>query len=78
MRIMGLAYQAGKHVHDDKVRYEEVEGVRIEFRGQEQDARWRRVCVDGKIVSVDENGWVEVRRERGERSVLDVVVGLIN
>lgn len=74
MRIMGLAYQGGKHVDDGAVRYEEIEGLRIEFEGaEEEEGRWRRVCVDGKIVRVEAGGWVEVRRE--ERRVLDVVVG---
>jgi diacylglycerol kinase family enzyme len=64
MRIMGLAYQGGKHVNDDMVRYEAIEGLRIEF--DEEDDRWRRVCVDGKIVRVDKGGWVELRK--GSRS----------
>ncbi|KAH7380036.1 ATP-NAD kinase-like domain-containing protein [Pyrenochaeta sp. MPI-SDFR-AT-0127] len=71
MRIMGLAYQGGKHVDDPAVRYEAIDGLKIEFQGDE-DGRWRRVCVDGKIVRVEGNGWVEVRKE--ERRVLDVVV----
>jgi diacylglycerol kinase family enzyme len=72
MRIMGLAYQDGKHVEDSAVRYEAIEGLRIEFQGKEKDARWRRICVDGKIVRVEEDGWVELRKE--ERRVLDVIV----
>lgn len=72
MRIMGLAYQGGKHVGDGKVRYESIEGLRVEF--EEGEGRWRRVCVDGKIVRVEEGGWVEVRKGDGEGSVLDVVV----
>jgi diacylglycerol kinase family enzyme len=60
MRIMGLAYQGGKHVEEEGVRYEAVEGVKIEF--EEEEERWRRVCVDGKIVVVEKGGWVEVRR----------------
>lgn len=72
MRIMGLAYQGGKHVDDEKVRYEDIDGLRIEFKGKEEDARWRRICVDGKIVKVEKDGWVELRKE--ERRVLDVVV----
>ncbi|KAF2828648.1 hypothetical protein CC86DRAFT_196230 [Ophiobolus disseminans] len=70
MRIMGLAYQGGKHVEDGKVRYEESDGLKVEF--QEKEDRWRRVCVDGKIVRVEEGGWVEVRK--GGKSVVDVVV----
>ncbi|OAL49652.1 hypothetical protein IQ07DRAFT_654133 [Pyrenochaeta sp. DS3sAY3a] len=72
MRIMGLAYQGGKHVGDGAVRYEKAEGMRVAFEGREEEGRWRRVCVDGKIVRVDGEGWVEVRL--GGRPVLEVVV----
>ncbi|KAF2872066.1 ATP-NAD kinase-like domain-containing protein [Massariosphaeria phaeospora] len=71
MRIMGLAYQGGKHVEDPAVLYEAIDGLRIEFQGKEEDARWRRICVDGKIVRVEKDGWVELRKE--PRRVLDVV-----
>ncbi|CAO2648074.1 Nn.00g089960.m01.CDS01 [Neocucurbitaria sp. VM-36] len=71
MRIMGLAYQGGKHVDDPAVRYEAIDGLRIELKDL-GDARWRRICVDGKIVRVERDGWVEIRKE--ERRVLDVVV----
>jgi diacylglycerol kinase family enzyme len=70
MRIMGLAYQGGKHVDDDMVRYEGIDGLRIELA--EEEGRWRRVCVDGKIIRVEKGGWIEVRKRVG--SVLDVVV----
>jgi diacylglycerol kinase family enzyme len=73
MRIMGLAYQGGKHVEEEDVRYEAIDGLRIEFRGLESDGRWRRICVDGKIVRVERDGWVEVKKSR-ERGMLDVVV----
>ncbi|OCL14666.1 hypothetical protein AOQ84DRAFT_15131 [Glonium stellatum] len=71
MRIMGLAYQGGLHVKEPGVGYEEIEGLRIEFGGLEEEARGRRVCVDGKIVVVEKEGWVEFRKEK--RRVLDVV-----
>ena len=45
--------------------------MRIEFGGQEAEGRWRRVCVDGKIVRVEEDGWVELRKD--SRRVLDIV-----
>jgi diacylglycerol kinase family enzyme len=73
MRIMGLAYQGGKHVEEEDVRYESIDGLRIEFRGAEEEERWRRVCIDGKIVRVEADGWVEVRKSQG-KGVLDVVV----
>lgn len=70
MRIMGLAYQGGKHVEDEMVTYEAIEGLRIDMK--ETDERWRRVCVDGKIVLVEEGGWVEIRK--GKAGVVEVCV----
>lgn len=70
MRILGLAFAGGKHVDDDNVGYDNIEGMRIDF--DEDDSRWRRVCVDGKIIQVTKDGWVEVRKEL--HAVLDLVV----
>lgn len=61
MQVMGKAYQGGKHVEDSLVGYEAVTGLRIEFN--EDEARWRRVCIDGKIVRVEKGGWVEARTD---------------
>lgn len=61
MHLMTLAYQGGQHVHEKVVTYTEVERLRIEF--QEEDEKWRRVCVDGKIIAVQQEGWMEVRKE---------------
>lgn len=72
MRIMGLAAQGGLHVGDDSVGYDDIDGMRIDF--EEEDGRWRRVCIDGKIVRVEESGWVEVRP--GQRDVLDIIADL--
>ena len=71
MRLMGLAYQGGKHVDETAIQYEAIDGLRIDFQGLEEDGRWRRVCVDGKIVRVESDGWVEVRKDA--RRVLHVV-----
>lgn len=70
MRIMAKAEQGGLHVKENAVIYEDITGLRIDF--EEDDALWRRVCVDGNIVQVNEGGWLEVRRE--PRDVLDVLV----
>ncbi|KAK4693219.1 hypothetical protein P7C71_g4140, partial [Lecanoromycetidae sp. Uapishka_2] len=70
MKILGLAFQGGGHVENEAVGYEDIEGMRIDF--DEPDSRWRRVCVDGKIIRVGEGGWVEVRKSAG-RGVLDIV-----
>jgi diacylglycerol kinase family enzyme len=64
MQLLTGAYQGGKHVEDERVSYQEISGLRIEF--DEEDARWRRVCIDGKIVRVEQGGWVEVRNGAGE------------
>lgn len=69
MKIMGAAYKGGKHVEDEQVEYDEIEALRIKFK--ENDARWRRVCVDGKIVLVEEGGYVEVARCEG--GVVDLI-----
>ena len=69
MRILGLAFAGGRHIGENTVNYHEIEGLRIEF--EEPDSRWRRICVDGKIISVGEGGWMEMRREA--RDVLDLI-----
>jgi hypothetical protein len=61
MRLMMLAYQGGKHIEDELVTYEEIERLRIDFR--EDLERWRRVCIDGKIVAVGQGGWMELAKE---------------
>lgn len=61
MRLLGLAYQDGRHVHDPVVTYAEVEGFRVVL--QEEDEKWRRICIDGKVIVVEEGGWMEVRKE---------------
>ncbi|KAL9637700.1 MAG: hypothetical protein Q9204_001773 [Flavoplaca sp. TL-2023a] len=59
MRLMGMAMQAGGHEKDDMAQYAPINGLKINFN--ESDSRWRRVCVDGKIIKVDEGGLLEVR-----------------
>jgi diacylglycerol kinase family enzyme len=70
MRLMTLAYQGGKHVEDQLVTYQEVDGIRISFDGMEEDGRWRRICLDGKIIRIESDGWVEIRPET--RSYLNI------
>ncbi|KAA8649234.1 diacylglycerol/lipid kinase family protein [Aspergillus tanneri] len=61
MQLMTHAYCGGQHVGEEGVFYSEIEGFKIEFN--EIDERWRRVCIDGKIVVVENGGWMEVRKE---------------
>lgn len=72
MRLMSKAYQGGLHVNDEAVTYTEIEGFRIDFR--ENDERWRRVCIDGKVVAVEQGGWMEVHRE--PRCLLNLVASI--
>lgn len=69
MEAMTKAYQGGKHVEDEIVGYDETRGVNVRF--DEDDGRWRRVCVDGKIIRVEQGGWVEVKM--GVEGVIDLI-----
>ena len=68
MHVLQGAFAGGSHIGEDSVLYEPIESMRIEFA---DDSHWRRVCVDGKIVRVGENGWVSVEREA--RDILDLI-----
>lgn len=65
-----MAYKDGSHIEEEGVGYGTIGGLRIDF--DEEDGRWRRICVDGTIVKVPEGGWMEVKT--CEESFLDVVV----
>ncbi|MBE3112072.1 MAG: hypothetical protein IMZ46_16470, partial [Acidobacteria bacterium] len=56
MEIMRAAYDDGKHVGMADVGYEEVEALEVSVLGE--NARWRKVCVDGTIVDVPAGGRV--------------------
>lgn len=70
MDLMTKAYGGGTHVEDERVGYEEIEGLLIEFG--EEDARWRRVCIDGKIIRVEKGGRLELRKSASD--VADLIV----
>ncbi|KAI3331805.1 ATP-NAD kinase-like domain-containing protein [Xylariaceae sp. AK1471] len=70
MEIMMAAYDEGKHVNmrwgkteeeGDRVGYEEISEVRITTH--EEDARWRKVCIDGTIVEIPAGGCMVVSKE---------------
>ena len=71
-QIFGMAFDGGRHVKHKSVGYTEIEGLRIDF--EETDPRWRRICIDGKIIRIPEGGWMEVRRET--REVVDLMIRL--
>ncbi|KAI1351191.1 ATP-NAD kinase-like domain-containing protein [Xylaria sp. FL0043] len=60
MGIMMAAYDGGKHVGMDGVGYEEIDEIRITTH---EDARWRKVCIDGTIVEIPVGGRMVVRKE---------------
>lgn len=72
MDIMTAAYDGGKHVDMPVLGYQEVESVKIDF--QEEKGEWLRVCVDGAIVRVEEDGWMKVSNGKKGEEVLNVVV----
>ena len=74
MGIMQEAYNNGNHVGLETVGYEAVEGLKIKLLEEGEDCKWRRCCVDGLIVGVEEGGWMEVRRVTGGSEAVDVVV----
>lgn len=74
MDIMKAAYADGKHVEMEGVGYDDVKGFKIRFLEKGESWKWRRVCIDGLIVGVEEGGWVEVRMvEKGAEAVSIVV-----
>lgn len=65
MAAMMKAYDGGKHVgtewdDGEKIYYDAVDEIRVVV--QEEDGRWRKVCVDGTIVDVPKDGNMSVTR----------------
>jgi diacylglycerol kinase family enzyme len=73
MTLLTEAYREAKHVEEDGVGYQVVKGLRIEMR--EDEERFRRICVDGRIVIVAKGGWVEVWDDgKADTPGIDIVV----
>lgn len=76
MSIMTQAYNGGKHVEADEVGYEDIDGLWLSLKedGDEHSdgERWRRICVDGKIVAVEKGGWILV--EKDLTPVLELII----
>ena len=70
MMLLDKASQGGSHIDDDSVSYGTIGGLRIDF--EEEEERWRRVCVDGTIMQVNKGGWMEVKKS--EESFVNLVV----
>jgi diacylglycerol kinase family enzyme len=76
MKIMMEAYNAGNHVNLDDVSYESIEGMRIDLKEKGGEWKWRRFCIDGLIVGVEENGWMEVQKLEEGNEAADVLADL--
>jgi hypothetical protein len=76
MRIMMEAYNAGNHVNIDVVSYECIDGMRIDLNEEGEDWKWRRFCIDGLTVAVEENGWMDVRTVETGSEAVDVLVDI--
>ncbi|RDW77777.1 hypothetical protein BP6252_05830 [Coleophoma cylindrospora] len=88
MEVMKAAYGNGSHIGMEwqgeagveeegktmKLGYEAVDGVKIEFQEPGEDWKWRRCCVDGLIVGVEEGGWMVVKKVPQGRECVDVVI----
>ncbi|OAA68881.1 Diacylglycerol kinase, catalytic region [Cordyceps fumosorosea ARSEF 2679] len=75
MEAMMKAYDGGKHVDAQwedglRVHYDDIEELAI--RVEDEEERWRKVCIDGTIVDIPKGGTVRVRRE--EKSRFNIVV----
>ncbi|OAA40780.1 Diacylglycerol kinase, catalytic region [Beauveria brongniartii RCEF 3172] len=71
MEAMMKAYDGGKHVEaawdedGERVYYEDVEEFAVTVEDEEE--RWRKVCIDGTIVDIPRGGTVHVQREEEGR-----------
>lgn len=74
MEIMKEAYNNGNHIGMEEVGYESIEGLKIRFLEEGEDWKWRRCCVDGLIIGVEQGGWMEVNRVQSGNEAVDVVV----
>lgn len=60
MGVMQAVYNNSSHFTMEDVEFiEEVKEV--EFVINEEDERWRRICIDGDIVIVDQSSIISVR-----------------
>ncbi|KAF1737654.1 hypothetical protein CRV24_003276 [Beauveria bassiana] len=77
MEAMMKAYDGGKHVEaawdgedGERVYYEDVDEFAVTVEDEEE--RWRKVCIDGTIVDIPRGGTVHVQRE--EKGLFHIVV----
>jgi len=60
MGVMQAVYNNSKHLEMDTVKFlDEVKEV--EFVVDEREERWKRICLDGEIITVEEGAIVNVK-----------------
>jgi diacylglycerol kinase family enzyme len=70
MEIMNRAYADGKHIGMSEVGYDAF--ARLKVIVHDGDARWRKVCIDGMIIEIPQDGSMEV--EKVAEPLLNVIV----
>ena len=70
MEAMMKAYDGGKHVglkweDGEEIGYEEITGLKVHV--QEENERWRKVCIDGTIVDIPHGGTMNVTPQKEGR-----------
>jgi|SRR5579859_1152458 len=72
MGVMKAVYDGSKHLEMESVKY--FDRVReIEFVVGEGEERWRRICVDGEIIVIEQGGRINVRVIEGEKSRVSIL-----
>jgi len=71
MEVMGAAMTGGVHLKLPNVGYYQTRGWRLDMMEPDVDdlnagekGRWRRICVDGRIIEVEKDGWVQVEVDK--------------
>ncbi|KAG9231259.1 ATP-NAD kinase-like domain-containing protein [Amylocarpus encephaloides] len=76
MEIMKAAYQDGAHVKMDNVEYQALDSFKVKFLEKGDSWQWRRCCIDGLMVGVEVDGWMDVSMvEKGAHAVEIVAPG---
>lgn len=73
-KIMTGAYQGGQHVKDQRVTYESIDGLKIDLDEEGPEWKWRRVCIDGQIVAIEEGGWMNITNGGVGSELLEILV----
>ncbi|KAG9240768.1 ATP-NAD kinase-like domain-containing protein [Calycina marina] len=74
MKIMGAAYQGGAHIKLDEVLYREIDKLEVSFKEGGENWKWRRCCIDGTIVGIEEGGWMKVEIVKPGDEAVDISI----